>query len=316
MKSNIGELIEAVMNPDPSVLYHYTSQKGLLEILNSKTIWATNIYYVNDSLEYEYAVELIQEVIDEYLAPLPLVPTPGRGLPSLENKDVLGTTKRSLLDGIKKTVSTLGSRYGVYVCSFSEAGDQLSQWRGYCANGNGFSLGFVTSQLRDQMVKYSFALVQCIYDKSEQIKIVKKIIDKSFSDMEAVSDKSEDIKKYAMAKLTEALANIIANTVANLLFVMTRLKHETFHEEKEWRFVKIYGVSEPVQFREGKSMIIPHIVIPLVENQLAENQELIDRIVIGPTPHQQLAQKAVQLLLNSNKIKCEVELSKTPYRKW
>jgi hypothetical protein len=62
MKSNIEELIEVMKNPDPSVLYHYASQKGLLEIVNSKTMWATNIYYLNDSLEYEYAAQLIQEV--------------------------------------------------------------------------------------------------------------------------------------------------------------------------------------------------------------------------------------------------------------
>jgi hypothetical protein len=310
MKNNTEQLIGAIKNPDPSILYHYTSQKGLLEIVNSKTIWATNIYYLNDSLEYEYAVKLIQEVIDEYLAPLPPVRTPGRGLPSSGDKDDLESIKRILLESAKQMLSAFTSSCHVYVCSFSEEGDQLSQWRGYCPNGNGFSVGFGTSHLIAQMAKSSLDLVQCIYNKSEQVEIVKNIIDKLISDLELDAGKSADIKKDF---LVEALSKIIPQSVGNLLSIMPRLKHETFHEEKEWRFVNIFFGSEPVHFREGKSMIIPHIVIPLAEN---EEPNKIDRIIIGPTPHQQLAQKAVQLLMESNKIKCEVELSKTPYRTW
>lgn len=32
----------------PTVLYHYTSQVGLLGILQKKELWATQIQYLND----------------------------------------------------------------------------------------------------------------------------------------------------------------------------------------------------------------------------------------------------------------------------
>jgi hypothetical protein len=37
----------------------------------------------------------------------------------------------------------------VYVTSFSEERDQLSQWRGYCGNAAGFSIGFNLAKLKE-----------------------------------------------------------------------------------------------------------------------------------------------------------------------
>lgn len=42
-------------------LYHYTSQTGLLGIISKKSIWATAINYLNDTLEFEYSMKLIKE---------------------------------------------------------------------------------------------------------------------------------------------------------------------------------------------------------------------------------------------------------------
>jgi hypothetical protein len=46
-------------NSDPAeILYHYTSQDGLIGMLNEKTIWASKIHYLNDSKEFALALEL------------------------------------------------------------------------------------------------------------------------------------------------------------------------------------------------------------------------------------------------------------------
>ena len=310
MENDIEELIEGLKNPTPSILYHYTSQKGLLEIVNTKTIWATNIFYLNDSLEYEYGVELIQDVIDEYLTNSQSPPAR-----AVDNSPAVKVTpeilQQIMLESMKRGISSL-TRFRIYVCSFSEEGDQLSQWRGYCPNGNGFSLGFETSHLVEQMVKYSFGLSQCVYDKNEQVRIVKKIIDKSISALKAILGASDYIEKDA---IIGTLDKILPRIIGKLFIALTKLKHETFYEEKEWRFVALYDDNQPLSlhFREGKSMITPYVRIQSSDNQASIK---IDRIIIGPTPHQQLAQSAVQLLMDSNKIKCNVDISKTPYRTW
>ena len=46
----------------PLVLYHYTSASGLKGIVESGTLWATDVLHLNDSSEISYAVELIRRI--------------------------------------------------------------------------------------------------------------------------------------------------------------------------------------------------------------------------------------------------------------
>lgn len=40
------------------LLYHYTTQAGLLGILGSKSIWCTNTLFLNDPTEFSHAIDL------------------------------------------------------------------------------------------------------------------------------------------------------------------------------------------------------------------------------------------------------------------
>lgn len=42
------------------LLYHYTSQHGLLGILGSQAVWATNTHFLNDPTEFVHALALAQ----------------------------------------------------------------------------------------------------------------------------------------------------------------------------------------------------------------------------------------------------------------
>lgn len=57
---------ESLLNekPDNEILYHYTDQNGLCGIIVSKKVWATNIYYLNDSEEFKAAADLAVMLID------------------------------------------------------------------------------------------------------------------------------------------------------------------------------------------------------------------------------------------------------------
>jgi hypothetical protein len=50
--------------PLPSgFLYHYTDVHGSKGIIDSQALWATNIYYLNDSQEFDYAITVANGVI-------------------------------------------------------------------------------------------------------------------------------------------------------------------------------------------------------------------------------------------------------------
>lgn len=47
----------------PDFVYHYTSMETLLKIMDSKSIWATNIRYLNDVLERQHCLSAVQKRI-------------------------------------------------------------------------------------------------------------------------------------------------------------------------------------------------------------------------------------------------------------
>lgn len=52
------------MENPPEILYHYTTQIGLLGILSKGSLWATKIHYLNDAAEYELAFGLARNLLE------------------------------------------------------------------------------------------------------------------------------------------------------------------------------------------------------------------------------------------------------------
>lgn len=49
----------------PPILYHYTRLPGLLGIIDSKALWATDIRYLNDETEFHHAVDITRDLLTE-----------------------------------------------------------------------------------------------------------------------------------------------------------------------------------------------------------------------------------------------------------
>lgn len=300
-------------NEIPKTLYHYTTMKGLIGIVKTKKLWGTNIHHLNDAAEFRYAAGLIVEKFENYLTTLPPEPAaPDRyGLDAYMNDRTTDPEKQAKIEILRSVYRAFGKifretiLYHVYVCSFTENGDQLSQWRGYCPEGNCFSIGFKTDDLLPVMGKNSFTLEKCIYEPNIHDSLIDGIISKHMN----------LLKKELEAG--PALSNMQATRTAlsELTALIPQIKHATFEEEREWRFVKNLGLpkeqdSQSFQFREGKSMIIPYIEVALDNIPISE-------VYIGPTPHKETSKDSVELLLKANGFSdCEIKLSETPYRTW
>lgn len=107
----------------PSMIYHYTTNLGLIGIVAHRELWASDCQYLNDGAELSYARDLyFAEIEKQGLPP----PEDGEGRPvagpSLEN-------------------------FRIFIACFCEDGDLLSQWRGYGAD-QGYALGFGIEPLR------------------------------------------------------------------------------------------------------------------------------------------------------------------------
>jgi len=51
-------------SPDAS-LYHYTSLTSLVGIATKRELWASHVYYLNDSKEIIHACELLDSTLDD-----------------------------------------------------------------------------------------------------------------------------------------------------------------------------------------------------------------------------------------------------------
>lgn len=262
----MGLLDDILIRQPSGLIYHYTSQTGLLGIVKEKCVGATSAHYQNDSKEFQHALELSKGVIE-----------------TLRNSNP-PTEEERLLRAMRQTLDSI-QQVNIFVSSFSEHKDMLSQWRGYCPRGNGFSIGFDYSRLKAIVGTQGFRLVPCVYGPSEHYQLVSELINDTLSAFRGDLAGSVHIK--------HALRNR-SNEYMNRMFALAPIiKHSTFSEESEWRTVSFPTASDhpQVAYREGVSMLTPYFIL----NVATGGSSLpIREVVVGPTPHMNLATSSVR----------------------
>ncbi len=283
-------------NPPPNILYHYTTQHGLLGILKEKALWVTNLHYLNDPTEFIYSIALAKKRFQDKIESLEKIRddmkvgllTPDR--PEYQSLIALKAHMRSL---------DFQSHIPVYICSFSQMGDQLGQWRGYCHNESGFSIGFDYRRLQGLAKEQNFILEPCTYDPQMQDTKIEELVNELL-ETDILSEDPEKDAKYRKA-------------IHSFWYSVPTIKHNSFREEVEWRLIsKAIGTSQikPL-FRPGKSMIIPYVHFSLTDDLP------IREIIVGPNPHGDLSVSSIMTLKLVNELKSAIiKLSDVPYRNW
>lgn len=259
----------------PDRLWHYTTTDGLLGILGTGKMWATDAMYLNDSRELlEGADRLAWEAATAVADPTPN-PSQVRRL-WLDLHRVLGADATVKLP-----------EQGPYVACFCSEGDLLSQWRGY-ASGSGFAIGFTGPGLQTLAESLRGTLLKVVYD----------------------TPKSGDDALFRSSALTvgESGRHIIPAPED-----LARFKHRAFREEQEWRLVVSEGSALAPQgklaplFRPGVLGVTPYIQIELGPDSLVE-------VMVGPGGDQELRRLAVERLLASSRIPAVTTVSEAPFR--
>lgn len=281
-------IIDEFLNARPDKpLFHYTNTSGLLGVLNTKQIWASSAYHMNDTGEFRFALSLMGERIKVRLRT-------GNGNEREEYRAMLDA-----LAGIPDSIQA-------YVASFSEEGDLLSQWLTYPRSQNGYAIGFRAEHFATAL-ENGFQLVRCIYEEDSQNRLADAMID-VFRDLMEIDDGQEE----RGAKSTLG---------SELLVAASAIKHSGFAREAEWRLVKTLpvgmGQSKPVSFRDGRNGLVPFLKAPLASEGKSFKP---DSIHIGPSDDMRSATIAMETLLDSMGFKrffapdVIVVPSKTPYR--
>lgn len=271
-------------------LYHYTTASGLLGILEKKRIWASEIRFLNDMREFSEALDLIKTLNGTILA-------------DQQNRSAMVVNDRiQTILALPRHIVT-----GIFVTSFSEEGNQLGQWRGYCPQG-GFSIGFNAEYL-----KRTLKLKRCIYDRTEQQGYLKRrllpVLKKTYAALP--SDLPQNITIAELEEIALKYDDAFGKLIDALKRVAPIIKHEKFVQEREWRAVRPFKIEGTrVKFRAGKYQPIPYV-------ELSIDIGRIEQIVVGPTPEPDIAVNSIRTLLRHHRLNCdEIVVDVVPIRPW
>lgn len=221
----------------PDVIYHYTSAAGLVGIIQSRSIWATDCLFLNDHKELTHAEDIYQSLHTRW---------------SNESPDEEFSSR---ISEIMKIVQSWRSA-STLTTSFSEEGDVLSQWRAYCPPEGGYSIGFAGDFWKTLGTSFSLALYKCIYDSDDQTKTILNIID-------PVGNQKWGVSPSTFELLYRGLRAV--------------LKHPSFREEKEWRIVSLDPTSiiSGLKYRTIKNCIVPYYNLKFRGESLPINEIVI-----------------------------------------
>lgn len=269
-------------------LYHYTSLEAFLSIVESRSLWATSVHYLNDANESELGLSLLKKTVDALLPE-------ARGV---ENQ-FLQYLKSWFMSDFLRSASA-------YALCFSESRNQLSQWRGYSRHGRGIAIGFDCGYLIELMQKQGWMFHSCRYTRASQQAWVNAILSRLLREASEKPESDDFVGHFY---------NVMVRNLSELMQIMATIKDEAFIEEKEVRFISplIEQSDKAIQFRVGNSTLIPYVDFKLALDE-SKPMKFAD-LIIGPSHTQDLTLAAVQGLLTQRNIASNaIGFSNIPYR--
>lgn len=288
------------------IVYHYASLPSFSAIIQSQSLFCTNLNYLNDKKEFKFGVEQVLKVIDKL---------------QLENYS------DSILNEVKEKIEDFYKTERFVTC-FSKEGDMLSQWRAYANQGKGISIGFDLHSLEDS-IEQPLKGSPVLYNNQKQLKTIEDIIKIIIENYEQIKDRF-DWSDYGYERLARL------SIIDFLHRIVSSYKSDGFEEEKEFRleysidgnFVK-HGDDE-VLYRATETMLVPYVILQnkyseykkriaesgdTVEHTFINKKLPIKEIIVGPSLDFDLTKASLQGLLK--KLEYEnviIKKSKIPYR--
>ncbi len=273
-------------------LYHYTTFSGLLGIVQSRALWASDVRYMNDSAELRHTSDLIKFEVSE----------------RIDGGPANSTLLSLFADWVAYRITNGHMLFGA---SFRSHGNLLSQWRGYSSPGKGVSLGFCPDYILQCAQQQQFMIGKCIYEPHRQRALIKQVVD-------AVERLAEEHAsgEHTASERTGLYRQAFAAVEIDLLRIAAVLKHPSFREEKEWRIVSpviANTAGAPILFREGHAMLVPYIEFDL---GLDKKPPVLDHLYLGPTANVNISMNSLKMFLEQHGIvpKRGIDYCQIPFR--
>jgi hypothetical protein len=271
----VNSLIERLdWNPAPDkVVWHYTNGDGLIGIIESGSIFATQISCLNDSTEIRYSAMRLREAL------LALIVTMDNDLPETK----FAKHFAELLQDDDAAPNSAGLPY--FVSCFSSLEDDLSQWKSYGRGENGYAIGVLTKDLFGTIVgqvNYDPEIHKALAKETAEatIRFYKEGLEAGIGDWENVFLPAWDSALTQLAPLA---------------------KDPGFSAEKEVRVIHQLQDFEIAQLkvRQRKTMMSRHL--PMRFPSVGQSPRFpISKVIVGPCRHREVTRISVDTLLRTH----------------
>lgn len=271
-----------------SLIYHYTTSGGLIGIISNQKLWATNVWFMNDTGEATFGTQAIVALLESKTAGS-----------EFEKKTI------ELALGIIHRVRAADDFPQSYIACLSKHGDLLSQWRAY-GGANGFSIGFDMEVLRNIGMTVADESKFTLREVSYDVTVHKNILNMFYHDEVEVRPTREHVTEESVAT---------AFCMRAVQFAPA-LKDPAFQEEAEVR-LQVFREASPaanIAFRDSVMGVTPYIEPP-ISMPGDEKSSAIREVLVGPQRHSAEAIIAVKQLLACNELlDVKVKKSSVPLR--
>lgn len=209
----------------PALLYHYCGLGALVGIIESKCLWMSSVYWMDDTTEMVWLNRVLRERIAE-----------------------LGDDRSQVHERFDKLLHDTRLT-PVYRSCLSEDPDLTSQWIQYGDQGHGFAIGFETAalDLKRPPPKRNVELSRVVYDETQQRTIADEIV-----------DGLENSVHELTIKLNVAFGRI------NTWWEAARCKNPKFSTEREWRLIMRDDPQADLEYQtRGGRHLVPFTTFPI-----------------------------------------------------
>lgn len=288
-------------------VFHYCSVAAFKSIIESKSIWLTDLHQTNDAQEGKEITNLVIDLLKEM------------------------EVESHRIDRWKEIYEFSYDICQGYGFCLSEDGDLLSQWRGYADDGHGLAIGFDGNVLKDIAKQRTsvadgfplYSLQQVQYERDIQraslkteAEGIRSCISNGALDHHRVASllsiepDEETKKKRENAWQTLSMIHFVLGYIKRF-----GVKHSSFKEEKEWRLYAAHlntdggfsdAVNSVLNYLPRRHSLVPYLKFDI------DPQMLFTKIVLGP--RNRIPSMALKSFLRKNGLlKIKVDKSTAPY---
>src|SRR6516162_523469 len=286
-------LLKVLEFNNQEVIWHYTSGDALLGVVETGTLYATQVSCLNDSTEIRYGEKLLRDAFMNIRTD------------AMEEKVLLERIIRTTVEE-PATPTNVGSAW--FVTCFSTEKDDLSQWRAYSGGENGYAIAFLAGGF---FGRGSF-VARVNYEKEQHNQVAENVANATMSFF-----KEGLTGRVSGRPPTSAPGRLGADDTAvereawtiKFLGVWERLigrlapmvKDAAFRAENEYRIVHELQVHEmgQLRFRQKQTLMSRHLPLIFPPPNYATQSQLLPimEVMVGPSRHKEISRVSVDTFL-------------------